>query len=911
MASSKALPPFPINYKDAVYSDADAKTTARLGLPVGMLDAIRTAGEKSNADQVSSAGARTPYQITPATRRAILDQYGIDAYLSPENASEAAGILLRDSLKRSGGDPETAVREYHGGTDPKNWGKVNEAYWRRVSAGMRDTAVRAMSDAFGQWMASNPAQPAAKPAAPTGGASDALSNAFGAWLKGSDQIPGSAIPADRLPPALGLPPKQAPQEPGIVDKAIGAGEAALSTLTGATGGALGMAGGTVKGLANAVASGTYGTKAGADAVEQAAVQGAQALTYAPRTEQGQEYAHKVGEAMQQMLPVAGLTGMIPPGVVAPAANAARTGAAAVLDKAAIGLPETVRNMRAAAGEAIPAIAEKPVAEVPAAVSQMAPQELAATARKAAEGGIGSGKAERVLAEQAAPDPAKLAAAERLGITEYLQPDHITSSEAYRQVAAVLKSANPGSPLSLAEREGLGKVAQRANDLIEQIGGSHDLSSVDASVKSRMLGTVKSLEDQADTLYSTLRERIPAKTEAPADNTLAFIRARAEQLDGAQNLTPMERRILARLSPQERVSKEAVARDPLIPGSTPAFRNVTTTRQPTYTLLDDVRRDVGAAARQRGPFKDADTGLAKKLYELLTQDQEKVANAAGMSDVLTAAKAAVAQRKGLEDDLAALFGRDLDRSLLRGGEAGVPGAVARLAKGDSSALTRLLSHVPEDMRQNVVASGLGAYLRKAGAEGQLDFTGYAKLYEALRANRQAYAATMANLPPSARKQLAALYQVSRGVSDSLNRRIGTGRLATVKEELLGKEALMDRLYSLATRSAAGAAIGGATGSVLGPGFGAAVGAALAKSKPRSVLAVEELVASPEFAHMVRTAAGTKQEAVAVKAVAKSRAFNRFVRSLGKTRAEIPADREAWLLNAMRAPAPQQQDNRTLH
>jgi soluble lytic murein transglycosylase-like protein len=58
----------------------------RQGLPTGMLSSIITHGERSNADQVSEAGARTVAQIIPPTRKAAIEKYGIDAYLSPENA---------------------------------------------------------------------------------------------------------------------------------------------------------------------------------------------------------------------------------------------------------------------------------------------------------------------------------------------------------------------------------------------------------------------------------------------------------------------------------------------------------------------------------------------------------------------------------------------------------------------------------------------------------------------------------------------------------------------------------------------------------------------------------------------------------------------------------------------------------
>jgi hypothetical protein len=732
-----------------------------------------------------------------------------------------------------------------------------------------------------------------------------------ARLSAKVQAP-AAIPGQEGEAARKLAAQQAEAmkpQPTLADRAIGAGEAALSVGTGMTGGTIGMIGGTLKGLAEQILSGQFGTQQAADMVDKAAAEGAQSMTFAPRTQQGQQQAAVVGEAMQNLAPVAAvLPGMAPAGAGAAAMQGLRTGAAGVLDRAASAMPAAMREKIGAGPVAAPEAVVAPVV-APAA---MTPEAIASTARKAANGGIGASKAEQVLAEQAAPDPTKVAAAQRLGIQDYLQPDHVTTNEAYRQVSAVLKSSNPGSGLSLAEREGLGKVAQRAADLVDEIGGTHDLSSLDASVKTNLQTTAAALESKADALYSKLRATIPAKTEAPADNVLAFVSKRAEELGGVQNLSPMERRIVARLSPKEVSTTETVPGNPLMPGSMTATKQrAVVLKQPTYTLLDDVRRDIGAAARQRGPFKDADTGLAKKLYELITLDQDKVAGEAGMGDVLTAAKAAVSQRKGIENDLASLFGRNLDQSMLRGGSDSLGSAIRSVGQGDVSGLTKLLSAVPEGMRQQVVASGLGSVFKKASAAGQMDFTGYAKWYEGLRTNRQAYSAVMSNLSLSARKQLAALYDVSRGVSDSLNRRITTGRVATVKEELLGKEALLDRLYALASRSAVGAAAGTVVSPVLGPGVGAALASALTKTKSRSMAAVDDLIGSREFAHLVQTTANSKEQAQAARAVARSQAFNRFVRALGADGSAVTANREAWLISAMRAPAPQTNQQNATH
>jgi hypothetical protein len=94
-----------------------------------------------------------------------------------------------------------------------------------------------------------------------------------------------------------------PADPSLVDRIIGGGETALALATGATGGTLGMLGGAAKGLYNAVRDGTFGTQQGVQQIEQAAGEGANALTYQPRTQLGQEYTQAAGDAINSALPV--------------------------------------------------------------------------------------------------------------------------------------------------------------------------------------------------------------------------------------------------------------------------------------------------------------------------------------------------------------------------------------------------------------------------------------------------------------------------------------------------------------------------------------------------------------------------------------------------------------------------------
>lgn len=137
----------PSNYNAPEWSDLSAKTEKKLGLPDGLLDTIVNHGEKSNSNQVSEAGARTVYQITPQTRKLVLDKYGVDAYLSPENSAEAAGLLLKESLDRNDGNPALAVAEYHGGVNRENWGPRTKAYVNRVMVNLNKRQQQANEQA--------------------------------------------------------------------------------------------------------------------------------------------------------------------------------------------------------------------------------------------------------------------------------------------------------------------------------------------------------------------------------------------------------------------------------------------------------------------------------------------------------------------------------------------------------------------------------------------------------------------------------------------------------------------------------------------------------------------------------------------------------------------------------------------
>lgn len=521
----------------------------------------------------------------------------------------------------------------------------------------------------------------------------------------------------------------------------------------------------------------------------------------------------------------------------------------------------------------------PAAPRPAA-PPMSPYDIAQEARAASRGGMGSRAATQRLAAAAAPDAETVAAAQRLGIAEHLQPGHVTTSQSYRALEQVLRSI-PGSALRAQEVEGLKAVSSRATQLLDDMGRM-PRSDLSATVKTALQDTVTQMETKADELYNRLRQIIPARTEANADETLRIINQRLGDLGGKKrNLSNLERSILIKLAPPRPGQN--------YPG-------------PTYALLDDVRKEVGRAAQQKGPFADADTGLAKLLYNSLSNDTAAVAESFGAKELSDTAKAIVRQRKGIEDDMVALFGRDLSNSLLARMDQGFQG----VTKGDVSKLAEFIKAVPKEFRQQVMASGLASAFNKAARDGSLNFATYANWWKGLEQNRQAMTLIMSNLPRESRQQLRDLAKVSEGISLSLGETIKTGRLGTgvdvIRDQLQPADTLAQRVFQVAQRSAVGAPLEALTTGMGMPGTGLAAGitSALMKTgKSEPLKAADTLLASPEFQSMAKATveqSAPKMEQAA-RRMARSRAFQDFAEKAAAPR-ELGAATQ-WIMSATQA------------
>jgi hypothetical protein len=526
-------------------------------------------------------------------------------------------------------------------------------------------------------------------------------------------------------------------------------------------------------------------------------------------------------------------------------------------------------------------APPPVGAPPVGAPTMPLADLAATTRVAAGETRLPGaqtRAMRVLASETAPDTKTLEAAKRLGIDQYLQPDHITTNQVYRELAQAVKSV-PGSQARAAELDGFRVIGDRADKLIADIGGTKDLSTLSATVQKQLQSQVDELAAETDGLFNNvINKAIPIRAEVNPQSVLSYLINRGEDLGGLQNLSAMEKEVFRRLSPQMR-----------------KVDGVDVEVFPTYAQLDQVRKDIGSAYKQTGPFKDSDRGALDQLYGPLAQDQKAVAQSFGVGDAFEAANKAVQVRKSIEKDMTSLFGKQLHLSMVDN----ITGAIRALPKGDEKKLINLLKSVPQDMRQEVVASGLNTAFGRAALDKKLGFNEYATWYQGLLQNKQAYAAVMSNLPPGASKQLSDLYRVSRGIALSSRERIVTGRIQAAQEALFANaDSMIGKIIEAGQKGAivSGIEAAGRTVGLPGVGIAAAVASAVSKNKTSPQKAADDLLSSREFLQAAREVAqGNNQKAA--EQVAKSKAFTKFAKEVGLPKKMD--DRVQWLLSTMQS------------
>ncbi|SOE49131.1 lytic transglycosylase [Orrella dioscoreae] len=114
---STRLADLPSSQRTALRYDAPelneyaAQVEQQYGLPAGLINGLKNAGERSNSNQVSPAGASGVMQFMPENLR----KYGVTDASDPVQMIDAAGRYLRDTMRQYGGDVDAVIADYNGG----------------------------------------------------------------------------------------------------------------------------------------------------------------------------------------------------------------------------------------------------------------------------------------------------------------------------------------------------------------------------------------------------------------------------------------------------------------------------------------------------------------------------------------------------------------------------------------------------------------------------------------------------------------------------------------------------------------------------------------------------------------------------------------------------------------------------
>jgi hypothetical protein len=320
----------------------------------------------------------------------------------------------------------------------------------------------------------------------------------------------------------------APQAPSVLDRIIGAGETALTLGTAATGGTVGTIIGTGKGLTQQILSGEFGTPEAVREIEKAAAEGAQALTYQPRTEAGQEMVQATGKFLGEVLPP------VLPVIAAPTATAQAIRSAAPITQATVQRGTVAARQAAqATGEAI----AKPVQAATTVVREALGMETPATS-------TATGARVSVGAAATPADLQRVTTAEQLG---FVGPAGLTAGQRTRNFADLqfeketAKLGEAGAPL----RE---RVSNQTANLIQQFDAMVDRTEP-MLADARDIG--KAVDKAVVTKAEVQRRKIrDAYTKAREDgsmlepvtlNELATTAADVQRFEGvAPNVAPIRK-----------------------------------------------------------------------------------------------------------------------------------------------------------------------------------------------------------------------------------------------------------------------------------------------------------------------------------------------------------------------------------
>lgn len=578
----------------------------------------------------------------------------------------------------------------------------------------------------------------------------------------------------------------------IGQRALGLGEAGLQMGTGA----LADVAAGVGGLAKTI---TSGPEAGAETVK--GIQ--QALTYEPRSKGAKAGYEAVGQVFGPVVkpvaqglqkaadvtaeaagPAAGATVATLPFAIAEimGLKGSKAFKRGLIKKAVseVGTEQLVDE----AGRILPKV-EKAMADAGMGIDDM--KEILPGSVEAQAGEVGKTVASRVgrtgrlekLAEAAQPNPEIVKAATEFGLLDDMLTSHTTKDFTHAAVVQGLASI-PGSRLAARQDRLLRRVAQKADELIREFGGTTEKTELSDTFRTRAKQTIDDLANAAETEYGKIREEITKQAAekgassppVSADNILKYIDDKAAELGGEEWLTPLEKKLKKGLAPDQ---------------------------NPTYARLDDIRKQIGEALNKgtgSPVFKNAPTARLKKLYGELAKDQLAAAEEMGFGDLYKSANQLVATRKAIEDQMVQTLGKDITGNIT----AKAKKAINDLSMGDTKSWDNLAENIPKelgkDQRREIFATALNDAFAGRSRKNTITPAAFDDFMKNLNRNPAAAKRLATEIGSENYDRLKKFHTVVGGIRRGLDQSIHTGRVMAVPGIVDEIQTLAQRLYGAA-------------------------------------------------------------------------------------------------------------------
>lgn len=526
-----------------------------------------------------------------------------------------------------------------------------------------------------------------------------------------NQIPGNEIPET----------VQRPEEPTFVDQAVGAADAFASAVPMAVVGGAGMIGGTLKGMAEQLLSGQFGTQEASDAVQKAAMEGfeAAAAPFAPETQAGRDILQSAGEFLA---PAVAATPFGPEiGAITRGTQLGARTAAPIVEASAPAVKAAASRVTAPIQQAASKITE---AIRPASADA---QSGAAGARSGGAAAVEAGALRQAKAEEL-PVPIKL--------TEGQKSREFGQQRFERETA---KDPEMGQPIRERFSDQNAQLQQNLDQFIDSTGGqAPDLRSLGESVTKAIGLREQRHKDRIRSLYKKAEEAGDLETPVSLPGVIEHLNSRFPEAANADILkvarlkaleTGAAKEVGGKLVPQKISLKDAEEFRKTINGSVdekaPNIRQAAIMKG----LIDEATEGVGGQAYRKA--RAARTRYAKD-YENIGLIDNLIGTKRGTSDRSIALEDVL--RKSVIDPSTSLDTvKQLRRVLNTQGDTGrqawrdVQGATLQHIKDEAT------KNVARDERGNpiVSASGLDKAIKALDRNEKLEFIFGKKDAEMLR------------------------------------------------------------------------------------------------------------------------------------------------------------------------------------